>query len=207
MAFWFRNRLYCLSQHDNSRQTHFCWCAVNRSSRQTNYWPGLCWNITLAFALNLLIVRHKGKPSDSPTHVSSSLYFYLDRQLIHASPDQALKREASREREDNPYRASGPRRSMKFSIVCAILQLLLVILFAVLTDYGDNAIPYHKRVGKGPNATAKAAEPTVNGVQVYYGSKYTLSILPPLWRAIVCLFVFQILARLVRFLPFQARQI
>jgi len=61
--------------------------------------------------------------------------------------------------------------TMKFSIACGLFQLLLLILFSVLTKYGDHASPPHKRKGAphtSPNASETLAE---NDVSVYYPSK------------------------------------
>lgn len=60
---------------------------------------------------------------------------------------------------------------LKFTIVAAIFQVLLIILFSVLTDYSDQALPPHRRKG-GSGAVQNATETlSVNDVTVYYPSK------------------------------------
>ena len=61
------------------------------------------------------------------------------------------------------------RTSMEFSIVCIFLQLLFIALFAGLAEYGEHAVPYHKRVGEGPDVTGQRLG--TNDIQTYYGSK------------------------------------
>lgn len=65
---------------------------------------------------------------------------------------------------------------MKFSIACGLFQLLLVILFSVLTKYGDHASPPHLR--KGANDTSLNAAETLpqNDVSIYYSSKIVLKV-------------------------------
>ena len=60
---------------------------------------------------------------------------------------------------------------LKFSIVCGLFQVLLVILFSVLVDYSDHASPPHKR--KGAEGSAHNASETlpVNDVAIFYPSK------------------------------------
>lgn len=58
--------------------------------------------------------------------------------------------------------------SMKFSIACGLFQLLLVVLFSVVTKYGDHASPPHKRKG-APDTSPNASETlSTNDVSVYY---------------------------------------
>lgn len=66
--------------------------------------------------------------------------------------------------------------AMKFSIACGLFQLLLVILFSVLTKYGDHASPPHLR--KGANDTSLNAAETLpqNDVSIYYSSKIVLKV-------------------------------
>ena len=56
------------------------------------------------------------------------------------------------------------------------MQVLLIILFSVLTDYGEHAIPPHRR--KGANGTVSNATETlpVNDVSVFYPSKIYVSV-------------------------------
>lgn len=65
---------------------------------------------------------------------------------------------------------------MKFSIACGLFQLLLVILFSVLTKYGDHASPPHLR--KGANDTSLNAAETLpqNDVSIYYSSKIVFEV-------------------------------
>jgi len=66
--------------------------------------------------------------------------------------------------------------SMKFSIACGLFQLLLVVLFSVVTKYGDHASPPHKRKG-APDISPNASETlSTNDVSVYYSSKSVLKV-------------------------------
>lgn len=61
--------------------------------------------------------------------------------------------------------------TLKFSIACGLFQLLLVVLFSVLTNYGDHASPPHKRKS-APDTSPNVSETLpVNDVSVYYASK------------------------------------
>lgn len=66
--------------------------------------------------------------------------------------------------------------AVKFSIACGLFQLLLVILFSVLTKYGDHASPPHLR--KGANDTSLNAAETLpqNDVSIYYSSKIVFKV-------------------------------
>lgn len=60
---------------------------------------------------------------------------------------------------------------LKFTIVAAIFQVLLIILFSVLVDYSEHALAPHNR--KGATGTAHNTSETlpVNDVAIYYPSK------------------------------------
>lgn len=59
---------------------------------------------------------------------------------------------------------------MKFSVILAIAQVALIVLFAVLVDYGEHAAP-KKRVSSG-NSSIFLPPPATNDISVYYPSKY-----------------------------------
>lgn len=58
--------------------------------------------------------------------------------------------------------------SLKFSLICGIFQVLLVILFSVLVDYGQHASPPHKRKGSGGSVQNSSETLAVNDVTIYY---------------------------------------
>lgn len=60
---------------------------------------------------------------------------------------------------------------MKFTIAAALFQIILIVLFAILVDYGEHALPPHKRKGADTNTTGSAPSLSVNDVAVYYPSK------------------------------------
>ena len=61
--------------------------------------------------------------------------------------------------------------TLKFTIACGLFQLLLVVLFSVLTNYGDHASPPHKRKG-APDTSPNVSETLpVNDISVYYPGK------------------------------------
>ena len=60
---------------------------------------------------------------------------------------------------------------LKFSIICGTFQVLLVILFSVLVDYGDHASAPHKRKGSTGAAHNTSEKLAVNDVAAYYPSK------------------------------------
>ena len=66
---------------------------------------------------------------------------------------------------------------MKFSVVLALLQILFIILYAVLVDYGDMAIPH-----KSLNSSKFEPQPAKNDISVYYSSKW-----------IICLYFFYLI--------------
>ena len=57
---------------------------------------------------------------------------------------------------------------LKFTIVASLFQILLIILFSVLVDYSDHALPAHRRKGAAPNATETL---TSNDIAAFYPSK------------------------------------
>ena len=59
----------------------------------------------------------------------------------------------------------------KFSIACGLFQLLLVILFSVLTKYGDHASPPHLRKGANDSLPDTSETLPANDVSIYYPSK------------------------------------
>lgn len=61
--------------------------------------------------------------------------------------------------------------AMKFCIVAALFQILIIILYGVLVEYGDHALPPHKRKEANQNASASNPSLEVNDVSVYYPSK------------------------------------
>lgn len=63
------------------------------------------------------------------------------------------------------------KMGFKFSIICGIFQVLLVILFSVLVDYGQHASPPHKRKGSAGSVVNSSETLAVNDVTVYYSSK------------------------------------
>ena len=63
---------------------------------------------------------------------------------------------------------------MKFSVAAGIFQIILLICFATLVDYGQHALPPHKRKGANPNITGPNAALAANDVAVYYPSKLIL---------------------------------
>lgn len=60
---------------------------------------------------------------------------------------------------------------LKFSIVCGLFQVLLIILFAVLVDYSDHASPPHSRKGSKGAAHNTSETLPVNDVALFYPSK------------------------------------
>lgn len=71
----------------------------------------------------------------------------------------------------NRLRRTELKMSLKFSIACGLFQLLLVILFSVLTNYGDHASPPHKRKGATDTSANVSETLPVNDVSIYYPSK------------------------------------
>ena len=62
---------------------------------------------------------------------------------------------------------------MKFTIVAGIFQIVLIVLFATLVDYGQHALPM-KRKDANPNVTGPTdLNLPVNDVAIYYPSKLT----------------------------------
>ena len=61
--------------------------------------------------------------------------------------------------------------SLKFTLTAAILQLLFLVLFSVLVDYSNHALPPHKH--EGASGTAKNTSNAIsnNDIAVYYPSK------------------------------------
>ena len=60
---------------------------------------------------------------------------------------------------------------LKFTITGLLFQALLIILFSVLVDYSDHALPSHSRKGASGYANVTAEKLPVNDVSVYYPSK------------------------------------
>lgn len=60
---------------------------------------------------------------------------------------------------------------LKFTLTAAILQLLFLVLFSVLVDYSNHALPPHKH--EGASGTAKNISNAIsnNDIAVYYPSK------------------------------------
>ena len=81
-----------------------------------------------------------------------------------------------------PLSSSRPRRyrkgghGVKFSLVCLVFQAILLVLFSVLVDYGQHALPPQSKAnssgGKNGNKTTRVAEPLPsNDIVIYYPSK------------------------------------
>ena len=88
--------------------------------------------------------------------------------------------------------------TMKFTIVAAIFQVLLIILFATLVDYSDHVLPAHKGKEAIPNETAPNPMLPTNDVAVYYASK-SFALFIALWP-VSCYcgnFTFMILLRCI----------
>ena len=60
---------------------------------------------------------------------------------------------------------------LKFVITGLLFQTLLIILFSVLVDYSDHALPSHSRKGASGNVNVTTETLPVNDVSVYYPSK------------------------------------
>lgn len=60
---------------------------------------------------------------------------------------------------------------LKFTITGLVFQALLIILFSVLVDYSDHALPSHSRKGASGNVNVTTETLPVNDVSVYYPSK------------------------------------
>ena len=60
---------------------------------------------------------------------------------------------------------------LKFTITGLLFQALLIILFAVLVDYSDHALPSHSRKGASGDVNVTTETLPVNDVSVYYPSK------------------------------------
>ena len=60
---------------------------------------------------------------------------------------------------------------LKFTITGLLFQALLIILFSVLVDYSDHALPSHSRKGASGDVNVTAKTLPVNDVSVYYPSK------------------------------------
>lgn len=60
---------------------------------------------------------------------------------------------------------------LKFTITGLLFQALLIVLFSVLVDYSDNALPSHSRKGASRNVNVTTETLPVNDVSVYYPSK------------------------------------
>ena len=56
-----------------------------------------------------------------------------------------------------------------FPLIGGIFQGLIIVLFALLVDYGDHAVSPHRRIGASKNQTHEKLE--VNDIAVYYPSK------------------------------------
>lgn len=68
------------------------------------------------------------------------------------------------------------KMGVKFTIVAALSQAVLIILFSVLVDYSNHALPPHVRKG-GTGAAHDATETlSVNDVTVFYPSKPILDL-------------------------------
>ena len=60
---------------------------------------------------------------------------------------------------------------LKFAITGLLFQALLIILFSVLVDYSDHALPSHSRKGASGDVNVTTKTLPVNDVSVYYPSK------------------------------------
>ena len=60
---------------------------------------------------------------------------------------------------------------LKFTIGAALFQIVLIILFSVLVDYSNHALPPHKRKGATADADNSSESLPVNDVAIYYPSK------------------------------------
>lgn len=57
---------------------------------------------------------------------------------------------------------------LKFTLTAAILQLLFILLFSVLVDYSNHALPPHKHEGASGTAKNTSNEISNNDIAVYY---------------------------------------
>ena len=81
---------------------------------------------------------------------------------------------------DSPVRKNRNGTQVKFTLILMIFQVILIVLFMALVDYGEHSLP---RQGAGAQtrdngsnktqATAGSAE-AVNDVSIYYPSKWTV---------------------------------
>ena len=60
---------------------------------------------------------------------------------------------------------------LKFTFAGLLFQALLIILFSVLVDYSDHALPSHSRKGASGDVNITTETLPVNDVSVYYPSK------------------------------------
>ena len=60
---------------------------------------------------------------------------------------------------------------LKFTVVASIFQILLIVLFSVLVDYSNHALPPH--ILKDATGAAQNTSDTIsnNDITVYYPSK------------------------------------
>lgn len=58
---------------------------------------------------------------------------------------------------------------VSFPLLGGIFQVLIIVLFALLVDYGDHAVSPHRRIGAAKNQTQENLK--VNDVSIYYSSK------------------------------------
>uniref|UniRef100_A0A6P8HG80 Ammonium transporter Rh type B-like n=1 Tax=Actinia tenebrosa TaxID=6105 RepID=A0A6P8HG80_ACTTE len=58
-------------------------------------------------------------------------------------------------------------KRLTFPIVGGLFQVLIIVLFALLADYGDHAVPRHRRVGSSSN-TNETKKLEVNNIGMYY---------------------------------------
>jgi len=61
---------------------------------------------------------------------------------------------------------------IKFSAAALIFQTALIVLFGVLVDYGDHALPPHKRDGLVNNTYSKTlVDVSKNEIAIFYPCK------------------------------------
>lgn len=64
---------------------------------------------------------------------------------------------------------------LTFPIVGGLFQVLIIVLFAILADYGDHAVPPHRRIGSSSNVN-ETKKLEVNNIGMYYPSKFVFNL-------------------------------
>ena len=114
---------------------------------------------------NVTTVSHFKRVSRLPVDLTDEAYKFLILPTVQPFTERATDRFINR------LRLTELKMSLKFSIACGLFQLLLVILFSVLTNYGDHASPPHKRKGATETSPNVSETLPVNDVSIYYPSK------------------------------------